>query len=64
MVWKVFYNISRHKKPSSWDVLGYNKKLPGYFYLFGCYESSLGHMGSTQASQHRCFSLGVVRGWV
>ena len=37
MVWKVFYNISRNKKPNSWDVLGYHKKLPGcYFYLFGC----------------------------
>ena len=37
MVWTVFYNISRNKKPNSWDVLGYHKKLPGcYFYLFGC----------------------------
>lgn len=65
MVWKVFYKISRNKKPNSWDVLGYNKKLPGcYFYFFGCLESSLGHVGSTQASQHRGFSLVVVRGWV
>ena len=32
-----FYNMSRNKKPNSWDVLGYNKKLHGcYFYLFGC----------------------------
>lgn len=35
-----------------------------YFYFFGCLESSLGHVGSTQASQHRGFSLVVVRGWV
>lgn len=63
MVWKVFYKISRNKKPNSWDVLGYNKKSPGcYFYFLWLSWSSLGHVG-TQSSQPGGFSL-VCGAWV
>lgn len=33
MIWKMFYNTSRNKKPDSWGILGYNKKLLGFLLL-------------------------------